>query len=44
VGARFQVTPELEFLSQALGLAQHLLGHALVVPEAGIANGSVQLR
>jgi len=42
LGARFEVSPELELLAKALGFAQHFLRDALVVPEAGLANGSVQ--
>jgi hypothetical protein len=42
LGARFEGTPELELLSQTLGLAQQLLGRALIVPETGLGNGGVQ--
>jgi hypothetical protein len=41
-GARFEVSPELEFFSKTLGFAEDFLGAALVVPEPGRADGSVQ--
>jgi hypothetical protein len=41
-GARFEASPELKLFAKALGFAQHLLRGALVVPEIGLANGSVQ--
>jgi hypothetical protein len=42
LGARFQVSPELEFLAKTLGFAQRLLRDVLVVPETGLGNSSVQ--
>jgi len=42
LGARFQVSPELELLAKTLGFAQDFLRDSLVVPETGLANGSVQ--
>jgi hypothetical protein len=43
LGARFQVSPELEFFAKALGFAKRLLRTPLVVPETRLADGSVQL-
>jgi hypothetical protein len=43
LGARFQVSPELEFFAKSLGFAKRLLRTPLIVPETRLANGSVQL-
>jgi hypothetical protein len=44
LGARFEVSPELELFAQAFRLAQDLLRDALIVPETGLADGGIQLR
>ena len=41
-GARFEVSPELEFFAKTFGFAEDFLRAALVVPEPGRADGSVQ--
>jgi hypothetical protein len=33
----------LEFFPKSLSLAKRLLGNPLIVPEVGLANGSVKL-
>ena len=43
VGARQQVLPGLDLGAQAVGLAQDLLGAALVVPEAGFLGQRLEL-
>jgi hypothetical protein len=42
-GARRQVLPEGDLGAQAVGLAEDLLGDALVVPEAGLLGQFVEL-
>ena len=44
LGARLEIAPQSELFAQTLSLAQDLLGRALVVPEAWLADGGVQLR
>ena len=43
LGAREQALPRLDLVAQAVGLAQDLLGGALVVPEAGFVGQRVEL-
>jgi hypothetical protein len=43
VDPRLEPTPELDLGSQAIGLAEDLLGAALVVPEAGLAGQRLEL-
>ena len=42
-GAGEQVTPRLDLGAQAVGLAQDLLGAALVVPESGLLGQRLEL-
>jgi hypothetical protein len=37
------MAPERQFLTQPLGLAQDLLGGALIVPETGLAAARVEV-
>jgi len=42
--ARLERPPRGDILPQRLGLAQDLLGRALVVPEVGLGGARIQLR
>jgi hypothetical protein len=43
-GARLEGPPDGDVLAQRIGLAQDLLGLALVLPEAGLGGAAVELR
>jgi hypothetical protein len=44
LGSRLDTAPERQFLTEPFGLAQQPLRGALVVPETGLSDVSVQLR
>jgi hypothetical protein len=43
IGARQELSPGVELGTEAVGLAQHLLGAALVIPEAGFLGQRLEL-